>query len=114
MAREVVDTQRVVRAGLEPELTAPPADGDVVDAGAVALWVVNEAESAVTVTVDATAAQDGLNVADLVVSVPAGEQRLIGPLPARTFGQPMGEPTAGKVHVNYSAVTDVTRAVIGL
>jgi hypothetical protein len=114
MAREVVPTQRVIPAGLEPELTAPTADGDIVDAGAVALWVVNGSGGAVTVTVDATAAQDGLAVADRVVSVPAGEQRLIGPLPARTFGRPQGDVDAGKVHVNFSAVADVTRAVIGL
>ncbi|PZG18981.1 hypothetical protein C1I95_12445 [Micromonospora craterilacus] len=114
MARENVATQQITRAGLDPDLTPATADGDVVDAGQVALWVANGGGSAITVTVVATATQDGLAVANLVRSVPAGEQRLIGPLPARTFAVPQGEPDAGRVHVNYSAVVDVDRAVISL
>ncbi|PZG14420.1 hypothetical protein C1I95_21755 [Micromonospora craterilacus] len=114
MARADVVTQRVTRAGLEPELTSATADGDVVDTGQVALWVVNGGESPITVTVVATATQDGLAVANLARSVPAGGQQLIGPLPARTFAIPVGEPDAGRAHVDYSAVVDVDRAVISL
>ncbi|MFI6160392.1 hypothetical protein ACIA59_10630 [Micromonospora haikouensis] len=112
MARASVTTQQVTRTGLNPALTAPPADGDIVDCGRVALMVTNGSGSPITVTVEATAAQDGLDVADLVVSVPASGTRLIGPLPARTFGQPYDSADAGRAFVDYSAVASVTRAVI--
>jgi len=112
MARSSQTTQRITRDGLEPVLTTPTVDGDVVDCGAVALYVVNGSTASIDVTVEATASQDGLDLKDLVVSVPAGATRLIGPLPARTFGQPTGSADAGRAYVTYSAVADVTRAVI--
>ena len=112
MARASQTTQPIVRTGLEPVLTEPTADGDVVDCGNVALNVLNGSVSSINVTVAATAAQDGLNVEDLIVAVPAGDIRLIGPLPARTFAQPSDSADAGRAHVNYSAQADVDRAVI--
>lgn len=114
MARVSQTTQQVVRTGLNPVLSEPTADGDIVDCGRVALYVVNGSGSPITVTVTATAAQDGLDVVDLVVSVPAAGTRLIGPLPARTFGQAYDSADAGRAYVNYSAQTDVDRAVISL
>ncbi|WP_320067868.1 hypothetical protein [Micromonospora sp. RTGN7] len=114
MARVSQATQRIVRAGLSPALTVPTSDGDVVDCGAVALMVDNASVGAVTVTVVSTAAQDGLDVADLAVVVPAGGTRLIGPLPHRTFGQPVSSADAGRAYVNYSTQSGVTRAVISL
>jgi hypothetical protein len=112
MARVSQTTQQIIRTGLEPELTTPTADGDVVDCGNVALYVVNGSVSSINVTVAATASQDGLDVEDLIVAVPAGDTRLIGPLPARTFGQAVGSADAGRAWVNYSAQTDVDRAVV--
>lgn len=114
MARTSVTTQQVTRSGLVPTLTEPTVDGDVIDCGNVALMVDNASGSPVTVTVQATASQDGLDVADLVVSVEAGTTALIGPLPARTFGRPVGSADAGRAYVDYSAQADVTRAVIGM
>jgi hypothetical protein len=113
MARVSVTTQPVVRTGLNPALTGPTVDGDIIDAGRVALWVDNASAGSVSVTVQATASQDGLDLQNLVVAVPAGERRLIGPFPQRTFGRSTGAD-AGRVYVDYSAVTSVTRAVIGL
>lgn len=116
MARTSQTTQRITREGLEPDLTAPGVDGDIVDCGSVALLVSNDGETPVTVTVLATVQQDGLDLEDLVVSVPAGATHmLVGPLPARTFGQPSSQGVAaGRAYVNYSAVADVTRAVVSL
>jgi hypothetical protein len=56
---------------------------------------------------------------DLVVTVPDGARRLIGPFPKRTFGQPAGANESegndqGRVYVDYSATTSVTRAVVAL
>lgn len=113
MARTSVTSQDVVRTGLNPNLTAPTVDGDIVDTGNVALWVDNASGGAVTVTVVSSSSQDGLNTEDLVVSVPAAGKRLIGPFPARTFAQASDATIgAGRVLVDYSAVTSVTRAVI--
>ncbi|MEO3930767.1 hypothetical protein ABGB07_44025 [Micromonosporaceae bacterium B7E4] len=113
MARVSQTTQQIVLTGLEPELTEPTADGDIVDCGQVALMVVNGSVSSINVTVAATAEQDGLDLEDLIVAVPAGDTRLIGPLPKRTFGQPSSEgAAAGRAYVNYSAQASVDRAVI--
>lgn len=107
MARVSVITQQVSRDGLAPALTAPTVDGDVIDAGRVALMVRNDGPSAHTVTVVSPVTVDGLAVEDLTVSVAAGETRLIGPFPVGTFGQPNGAPDAGRVYVNYDAGSDV-------
>lgn len=113
MARTSVTTQAVSRAGLNPSLTAPVADGDIIDTGNVALWVDNAGVTPVSVTVQTPLTQDGLGLADLTVSIPGGGFRLIGPFPSRTFAQATDAVEgAGRVLVDYSAVTDVTRAVI--
>lgn len=111
MARTSVTTQEIVLTGLEPVLTAPIADGDVIDCGPVALWVDNASVVDVDVTVQTTATVDGLNLEDLVVTVTAGEARLIGPFPARSFGQLSGDDK-DRAYVDYETVADVTRAVV--
>lgn len=114
MARTSLTTQPIVQTGLVPTLAEPTVDGDVIDCGRVALYVDNTTGAAVTVTVVSTATLDGLDVADLAVSVPAGAVALIGPLPSRTFGQDSASPDAGRAYVNYSAQTGVNRAVVSL
>jgi hypothetical protein len=112
MARASVTTQSVVRTGLNPALTAPTVDGDIIDAGNVFLWVKNDDDASITVTVQTPTTQDGLALADLTVTVGAAAQRLIGPLPPRSFSQASdAEIGASRVLVDYSAVTDVTRGV---
>jgi hypothetical protein len=117
MARQSQTTQQITRDGLVPALIAVTADGDVIDAGQVALMVTNGGASPINVTVAATASQDGLDVEDLVVSVDDGDTALIGPFPVRTFGQPAGADEsegndAGRVYVDYSATTSVTAGVV--
>jgi hypothetical protein len=117
MARQTQATQQVTRAGLVPTLIAVTVDGDVIDAGQVALMVANGGASPINVTVLATASQDGLDVEDLVVAVDDGDTALIGPFPLRTFGQPTGanesgSDDAGRAYVDYSATTSVTAGVV--
>ncbi|MEU0467212.1 hypothetical protein ABZ215_24695 [Amycolatopsis sp. NPDC006131] len=114
MARTSVATQQIVKTGLAPALTAPVADGDIIDTGLVFLQVTNGGGSPVTVTVQATVEVDGLDLEDLVVSVPAAGTRLIGPLSSSTFGRPNGTADAKRAYVDYSSVTDVTRGVFKL
>ncbi|MFD4196621.1 hypothetical protein [Amycolatopsis thermoflava] len=114
MARTSVTTQPIVQTGLTPVMTEPTADGDVIDTGRVALMVTNGSGSSINVTVESPVTVDGLAVAELVVAVPAGATKFIGPFRQSTFGRPVGDPDAGRAYVNYSAQTDVDRAVISL
>jgi len=114
MARIAVTTQAVGRAGAATTYTGPNVDGDIVDIGRVALHVKNGSGSPITVTVQTPVQIEGLDLAELTVSVPAAGERFIGPLPASVFAQPVGNANAGKALVDYSAVTSVTRAVISL
>lgn len=114
MARTDVTTQRIVRTGLNVAMTAPVADGDIIDAGLVSLRVLNGSGSPITVTVQTPGTVLGdLAVADLAVSVPAAGQRDIGPFPSSVFAQP-ADASVGplRVLVDYSAVASVTRAVV--
>lgn len=112
MARADLTAQQVTTAGLNPSFAAAVADGDVFDAGRVALWVENGSASTVTITIPTPTTVNGLAVAEAGGTVPAGGFRLFGPFPRSVFGQPVGDADAGRVHVDYSAVTDVTRALI--
>jgi len=112
MARVDVTTQRIVNTGLAPTLTAPTVDGDVIDSGAVAVYVTNGSGGSINVTAQTPATQSGLAVAESVVAVAAGATRLIGPFPKGTFGQLSGADE-GQVYIDYSAQASVTRAVVG-
>lgn len=122
MARVSLTTQKITRAGLDPAaaLAGPPTiDGDVIDAGAVFLHVDNGGGVSINVTFRTPVQVDDLDLEELIVAVPAGGARLIGPFPKRTFGQAAGAVEsggndAGRVYVDYSAQTAVTRAAVSL
>jgi hypothetical protein len=52
---------------------------------------------------------DGLAIAERTVVVTAGESRKIGPFPPNIYNQ-----SDGMVYLDYSAVTDVTVALMRL
>lgn len=112
MARLTPATQKIVATGVTPAMSAPNADGDVIEAGAVALVVTNGSGAPINVTVQTPATQSGLNVEELIVAVPAAGTKWIGPFPKHTYGR-QADPDKGKVYVNYSAQASVTRAVVG-
>lgn len=112
MARRSLTTGQIARGGLAVAPVNVTVDGDVIDAGNTILIVENSGVAAATVTVLATATQDGLDVEDQVTTVAAGATALLGPWPVRTFGQPSGAnesgaDDAGRVYVNYSTTTDL-------
>lgn len=113
MSRDSVTTQKITRAGLTPTLSAVSANNDVIDSGAVFLEVNNGGASSITVTVNTGLTVDGLTVGPLTVSVAAGATKRIGPFPTATFGRPSGVDV-GRVYVDYSATTSVTRAVVSM
>ena len=110
--RIVVAAQKIVPAGLALNLTAPTVDGDVVPTGAVGLYVLNGSGAPITVTAQTPQTVEGLAVAENIVTVPAGAFRIIGPFAAGTYGRPSSGADPGKVYVDYSAITSVTRGLI--
>jgi hypothetical protein len=94
-----------------PSYVAAAAGGDTVKAGDnVRLIVRNGGGSSINVTIPRYPATDAEGVAEtaLVVAVPAGGERWIGPL----YGTRYTNPATGNVEVAYSAVTSVTVAPI--
>lgn len=95
-------------AGTNPNFAAATAGGDKVapsDRGA--LLVRNGSGVSINVTIDVPGnTKYGLANPDVVVAVPAGADRLIGPFPADLA------QTDGFVAIAYSAVTTVTVAAV--
>ena len=104
MARTVLALQEIKAVGLAPALGSANAGGHSVPCGANNFVAVkNGSASAVTVTIPTPAKFQGLDLADVAVSVPAGGERWIGPLLPSLFSQ-----SDGYAYVDFSAVTSVT------
>lgn len=108
--------QKITGAGLLASYAAV-ADGDTIPAGGsdrVFLHVKNGDTGSINVTVAATRATatvpgvGTLTVPDIVVAVPAGEDRMIGPFP------PAYTAADGTVTVNYDSVISITAAALDL
>jgi len=103
-------TQQVVLAGLEPTFGAAAGGGDTAAPGDTNFLVVKNGDAAphtVTLATPGTLAT-GDAYPDKTVSVPAGEERWIGPLSAPIFRN----PSTGRVAITYDGATSVTVAVI--
>lgn len=108
--------QSIAKAGLSPVYDAA-ADGDTIANPTderTFLHVKNGGASSITATIPAVLASihdpdvGTVDVPDLAVAVPAGEERMIGPFPAAYVD------SSGNVTVNYSAVASVTAAALRL
>ena len=111
MTRSTPATQDITADGLAAAMTAPSADGDIVDGGGgIFITVLNGSGAPITVTLQTPATSYGLAVADRAVTVAAGASKDI-PLP-RYLRQDSDAVTGpNQVLVDYSAVASVTRAV---
>lgn len=108
MARAALTVQDIERSGLEPSYTAAIADGHSFENnGRVFIHVKNGDAASKDITIQTPGTVDGLAVADRVVSVPADEERMIGPFAPSQYNQ-----SDGSVYVDYSAITSVTIAAI--
>lgn len=102
-------TQVVTRAGLRVDnaLVAASAGGDTfVPDRDTSIVVNNGGGTAVTVTVVTPGTVIGLPIADVSVSVPAGQRFEIGPFPYEFFAD-----VSGFASITYSSVTSVTVGV---
>ena len=108
MARTALTVQDIVRAGLSPSYTAAIADGhSFANNGRVFAHIKNGDAAEKTITIQTPGTVDGLAVADRTVTIPASEERMIGPFAPAQYNQ-----GNGTVYLDYSAVTSVTVAAI--
>jgi len=107
MAYTAITVQVPTIAGTEPTYTAATlTDGDdFLNSGKEFIHVVNGGGSPCVVTVPTPATVKGLAVEDKTVSVPAGEERMIGRFDPGLYNQ------SGRCRVEYDQVTTVTVAV---
>ncbi len=111
MPRTPITPQKVTSAGRVVAFEAANVDGNsFTPVPGRALLVRNGSAASVTVTVPTPATVDGLSIDDRAIPVAAGAELVfgLGAFPG-VYGQ-----TDGAVHVNYSAVTTVTVAVVDL
>lgn len=106
MARTAITAQQVTSAGLALATEPANVDGNTIKPGEV-LQVTNGSAASITVTIVTPGTVDGdLAISDRAVAVAAGETLMIGRL------GPVYHQTDNTIHVNYSAVTSVTVAVL--
>lgn len=98
--------------GLTPAFAAAANTDQVRANGRTYLWVKNGSGSPINVTVITTAAFQGLGVADLVVAVPAGGEKIIGPFEKSVFGGVGADKELADI--DYSATASVTRAALAV
>lgn len=100
--------QAVTLTGVAPVLTAAAGAGNrFTNSGTEFLLVRNAHTVPITVTINSIAPCNQGFDHDVVVSVPNGTDRFIGPFPKARF-----DDTIGQVQIIYSVVTALTVAVI--
>jgi len=114
MAYTALTVQVISKDGLEPTYAAADSgDGDRFrNSGKEFIHVVNGGGSPCVVTMVTPATIRGLDIEDKTVSVPAGEDRMIGTFEPGLYNQPAGGTDAGNTYIEYDQVTTVTVAVI--
>lgn len=110
MARTALAAQKVTEAGLNPAYTAANVDGHSVSAGQTILHVKNGGAGSINVTIQTGKTVAGRAIADDVVAVPAGGERLIALNDRDLLGREV-EPDRGLCYVDFSAVAAVTVAL---
>lgn len=111
MARTEVTVQDVSLAGVTPTYTAAIVDGHMFkNDGNVAIEVKNTTASPVNVTIQTPAKVGGIDLAEVVVAIPATSgDKIIGPFDPSLFNQ-----SGGLVYVDYASTTGMTIAVYRL
>jgi len=105
----ILNVQKASLTGLTPVFVLADKDGNsFTNDGKVILYIKNGGDSPVTVTIDSQHLCNYGFDHNVVVVIPATEERIIGP-----FRQDRFNDATGKVVVAYSGVTSVTVAAIG-
>lgn len=99
--------QTVTRSGVQPTYnTAAVAGDEFINDGKIWTHIKNGAVI-LNITFETTITVDGLAVADLVVNVPATEEKVIGVFPTGWYND-----GANKVQMTYDDESNVTIAVM--
>jgi hypothetical protein len=108
MARTALSKQQSLNNGLTPAFSAgDSANGhSFVNDGHQMLYVKNGGGSSINVTISTTGKLAGLSLAALVIAVPNGQERMIGPFDPTVFNQ-----ADGNVYADLSGATSVTVGV---
>lgn len=105
-----LSTQQIAQAGLNPAHASAAGGGDKFTPGDTTfVQVINGDSGSHTVTIDSKKVSNYGTDVNLAVAVPAGERRMIGPLPADRFAG-----TDGLGDITYDGVTSVTVGVFRL
>lgn len=100
--------QKTALNGLDPTYTAASATGDTfVNDGRTFLHIKNADVASKTVTIDSKTPCSYGHDHDIIVTVPAGDERVAGPFPNQRFND-----VDNKVNITYDAVTSLTIAAI--
>jgi hypothetical protein len=100
--------QTVTNSGVEPTYNAVAALGDeFVNDGKTEIHAKNDSVGDIVVTAAAVNACSLGTLHDIAVTVPAGEERRIGP-----FNRTIYNDANGKVQLTYDDVTSLTIAVM--
>jgi len=105
-----LSVQEITRSGLAPTYSAAASGGDSFPHGAMTFFHVKNGDTSshdVTFASQINSAGQGLEPADLVVTIPDGGEKMIGPFSDRAF-----EDADGNVQVSYDATTSVTVAAL--
>lgn len=98
--------QQPTNSGVAPTYNAVSASDTVANSGKTLLHVKNGSGASINVTLVGRAQLDGVTFPDKVIAVPAGQERMIGPVPSALYND-----ANGLVTVNFSATATVTMAV---
>jgi hypothetical protein len=115
MARTALATQPIVDEGTVVTMTAANVAGHSIQGGGdVIIVVTNASGSAINITIQTAATEDGLAVADQVRTVNAGATKYFGRFRPTTYDRPSGAADPGTIYVDLTAVTSVTIAALGV
>ncbi len=109
MARETIAVQTIGRSGLAPAYAAAHADGGAFGNDGRTFLHVKNGATAVVVTIRIPVKVDGQAVTNPAVTVPATQERMIGPFPPGIYNQPGSD-----IHVDFDDVSNVTVAAVRL
>jgi hypothetical protein len=112
VARTTLAVQRPSETGTVPTYSAANVDGHTIDPGCV-LVVKNGSGGSINVTVQTGHTARGRAVADDVIAVGAGAEKWIALTDEKLLARPSA-PDAGKIYVDFSAVTTVTVGAFAL
>jgi len=111
MARTALALQVISELGTVPSYTAANVDGHFVAVPAI-LHVKNGGGGSINVTVQTYKSVEGRAIADDVIAVGAGAEKMIKLNSRDLLVRASGETDAGFAYVDFSGVTTVTVALV--